>query len=335
VTVTDANMCSVSMQEIVTEPLPLNLLITPIDARCNGAIDGSIALNVAGGTPGFRYLWSNNVTTQNLTNVGAGSYSVTVTDANNCTSTTTTQVNEPTEVSLSLDVTDISCFGADDGSIQLTASGGTPGYTYSWTNGSSMQNLSMLGKGVYAVTVFDANNCTGTDFGRITEPAAINLNLSSSPDNGTGNGKASAMVSGGNSPYSYSWNTGQSGSSISNLFSGNYILTVTDANNCSMVDTIFVGSNVGIDDLLTAGIQNLRVFPNPSAGEFQVEVNFDRIQDARLQILDMTGRVVWTHQARNVLNIQEQVSLSYLAKGSYYLRITTSTGSGSMGLILR
>lgn len=335
VTVTDANLCTATMEETVTEPPALLLLISPIDARCNGAIDGSVALNVAGGTPGFNFQWSNNVTTQNLVNVPAGNYSVTVTDANNCTSSITTQVNQPTPVDVSLVINDISCFGANDGNIQLTATGGTPSYTFSWTNGSTMQNLSMLPKGVYAVTVFDANNCTGTEVARITEPAAINTNLSSSPDNGTGNGKAISMVTGGNPPFTYSWNTGQSGSSISNLFSGNYILTVTDANNCSQTDTIFVGNNVGIDDLLDAGINDLRVYPNPNDGQFQIDLTLATIQDADLQIIDLTGRVVWKYSARNVLHIQEKVTLNNVAKGSYFLRIVTTKGASSTSIILK
>lgn len=335
VTVTDANMCTATMEETVTEPPALNLLISPIDARCNGAIDGSIALNVAGGTPGFSFQWSNNVTTQNLNNVGAGNYTVTVTDANNCTASITAEVSEPTPVSVALTVNDISCFGADDGSVQLTASGGTPAYTYSWTNGSTMQNLNNLTKGVYAVTVFDANNCTGTDVARITEPAAINLNLSSAPDNGTGNGRATSMVTGGNPPFTYNWNNGGTGSSINNLFSGNYILTVTDANNCSETDTIFVNSNVGIDELLSAGIQDLKVYPNPSDGQFEIDLRMAGIQHAELQIMDLTGRVVWRHSARHTLHIRESVKLDYVAKGSYFLRIITPAGSGTVNLIIK
>lgn len=335
ITVTDANMCTATMQETVTEPPALNLLISPIDARCNAAIDGSITLNVAGGTPGFNYQWSNNVTTQNLVNVGAGTYTVTVTDANNCTSSINTQVNQPTPVDVSLVINDITCFGATDGSVQLTASGGTPIYTYSWTNGSTMQDLSLLSAGVYAVTVFDANNCTGTEVARITEPAALNLNLSSSPDNGSGNGKAISMVSGGNAPFTYSWNNGGSGSSISNLFAGNYILTVTDGNNCTQIDTILVGNNVGLDDLLHAGINEVKIYPNPNNGQFQIDLTMANIQDAELQIIDLTGRVIWKYSARNALHVQESVNLDYVAKGSYFLRITTTRGSGTVNMIIK
>ncbi len=335
VTVTDANMCSAEEQVTVTQPAALLLLPSPVDARCNGAIDGSISLNVTGGTPGYRYLWSNNVTIQNLVNVGAGTYTVTVTDANNCTSSISTVVNQPTPVTVSLTGMDISCFGQKDGSIQLTPGGGTPSYTFSWTNGATTQNLSNLSAGIYAVTVFDANNCTGSDVLRISEPPQISINLSSSPDNGTGNGQASAMVTGGNPPFTYSWNTGQSSATIKNLFSGNYILTVTDANNCRHIDTIMVGSNVSIDDLLASGIQNLKVYPNPTSGQFQIDMSLDHVQDAELQIMDLTGRVVWKHTARNAFYVRETVMLEHVARGTYLLRITTAKGSASMKIMIK
>ncbi|ULQ58046.1 SprB repeat-containing protein [Flavihumibacter rivuli] len=145
----------------------------PTDVKCFGESTGSIALSVSGGTPGYTFVWKNAAnetvsTVEDPANLPAGVYTVTVTDANNCTTTAVVTIGQPTEgLSASGVPTDVKCFGESTGSIALSVSGGTPGYTFVWKNAanetvSTVEDPANLPAGVYTVTVTDANNCTTT-----------------------------------------------------------------------------------------------------------------------------------------------------------------------------
>ena len=131
----------------------------------NGALTGSIDLTARGGTGTLTYAWSNGSTTADLTGLGSGTYTVTVTDANGCTATFTTTLTEPNAIVISSVNTQPSCNtanGALTGAIDLTASGGTGSLTYAWSSGQTTADLTGLGSGSYTVTVTDANGCTAT-----------------------------------------------------------------------------------------------------------------------------------------------------------------------------
>ncbi|MCB9332824.1 MAG: SprB repeat-containing protein [Lewinellaceae bacterium] len=134
------------------------------------AATGSINLTVSGGTPTYSYAWTGGATGQNPANLSAGTYTVTVTDANGCTATTSATVTEPPGLSLSASANPTDCNGAATGSINLTVSGGTPTYSYAWTGGATGQNPGNLSAGTYTVTVTDANGCTATTSATVIEP---------------------------------------------------------------------------------------------------------------------------------------------------------------------
>jgi hypothetical protein len=184
VTVTDVNGCTYTLAGItITEPVAsISLSATTTDVNCFGGSTGSaINLSVSGGTAGYSYSWNNTETTQNLSNVPTGSYTVTVTDANNCTAILSKTINQPTAITLSTTSVNQSCPGANDGTITLSVSGGTAGYTYLWNNSAITQNLSGLTAGTYSVTVTDTKSCTastsvtiGTTKSNAVAPAGIN-----------------------------------------------------------------------------------------------------------------------------------------------------------------
>ena len=129
---------------------------------------------MTGGQAPFIYTWSNSATTQDLSGIGAGNYSVTVTDVNGCTATTSATVTQPTQLQISsVNPSDISCFGAFNGSIDLTVSGGTPTYTYIWSDGHTDEDITGLGPGMFYVTVTDANGCSVVDSATIVEPTQL------------------------------------------------------------------------------------------------------------------------------------------------------------------
>jgi hypothetical protein len=253
VTVTASNGCTTSFSRTLTASPLINLTATPTPVACFGTNTGDINLSVSGGTPGFTYAWSDGPTTQNRSSLPAGSYTVTVTDANTCTATTSATVTQPNAaLAATPSVTNVPCFGEAAGAINLAMSGGTPAYTYLWNDGATTQNRTSLNAGTYAVTVTDANNCTlpVTNI-TVTQPASA-LSLSSTQTNatcGANAGSITVTATGGTGAYTYDWSgtpTGDGTPTISGLGGGTYAVTVTDVNGCTEVlsATIIQGSTL-------------------------------------------------------------------------------------------
>ena len=157
VTVRDNNGCSVVESLEITQPDALTTSLSATSILCNGQTS-NITNTVAGGTPNYTYNWNNGSTTQNLEGVGGGTYSVTVTDANSCTATSSITVNEPEELTSELSAGTIACNGSTT-DITNTVSGGTTPITYEWNNGANTQNLTGVTAGTYSVIVSDNNSC--------------------------------------------------------------------------------------------------------------------------------------------------------------------------------
>jgi hypothetical protein len=145
------------------------------EPSCNGISDGLINITVIGGVSPYTFLWNNGATTEDLIGVSAGNYSVIVTDNILCTDTFYITVGQPSLMSTSVSVTHPGCPGALDGSINLSVSGGTPGYTYLWDNGATTEDVSGLAAGLYSVTISDNNLCQTFAFGVLTDPGVFSL----------------------------------------------------------------------------------------------------------------------------------------------------------------
>lgn len=241
VTVSDANACADSATNIViAEPAALSLSITSTDATCFGAADGTIDLTVSGGTPGYTYSWTNNLSGQDPTGVAAGSYRVTVTDNHGCSDTISTVIDEPAGMTITGQVSNVSCFGQTDGAVDITVSGGTPPYQFSWTNTvvGNTEDLSGLGANTYDVTVTDSNSCSQTKSFTVLEPdslgTSISLSLANfSCSNNVVTGTVNQTVSGGVPPYTYLWSSGDVTQNTTNVNVADFQVTVTDDNGCT------------------------------------------------------------------------------------------------------
>ncbi|MBK7181762.1 MAG: gliding motility-associated C-terminal domain-containing protein [Bacteroidetes bacterium] len=238
--VTDASGCVGSASVIINEPTPVISAITGVtNVDCRLACNGTATVLAGGGTAPYNYLW-NDVTTQTTaTAIGlcAGSYTVTVTDANGCTSTSVATITEPTQLAISLlSSTNVSCQAGNNGAISITATGGTPGYTYQWTpNAGSAPQITNLVAGSYQVIVTDVNGCSRTTTIDITEPAALSGTPNANPTTcGNSNGSAGISMVGGVAPYAYVWtpSNGQTTAIITGVTAGTYSVVVTDANGC-------------------------------------------------------------------------------------------------------
>ncbi|WP_207494460.1 T9SS type A sorting domain-containing protein [Aridibaculum aurantiacum] len=209
------------------------------NAACFGGSNGSINLTPSGGTAPYTYNWGSGITTEDRTGLSAGTYTVVITDAVGCTGTVTATVTQPAApVSGSTVVTNVSCFGGSNGSINLTPAGGTGPYTYLWNTGATTEDRTGLAAGTYSVTITDANGCTHSINNiTITQPAALvataasQTNASCSNQN---NGSATVSASGGAGSYTYSWSpSGGTAATATGLSAGTYTVVVTDANGCT------------------------------------------------------------------------------------------------------
>ena len=262
VVVTDANNCTSTATVAVADlPGPVVSLSTISDVSCNGGTNGSATVQVAGGSSPLTYSWSpSGGTATTASALSAGNYSVTVTDVNGCTSTTAILINEPALLTTTLSASiDLSCFGANDGSIALSVSGGTPGYNFTWTpTAANSATISNLSSGNYSVVVTDVNGCISNFSTTINEPVQLITNITSTPSTcGAINGSANASVTGGTGVYSYSWSPSGGTNAVANgLATGAYTVTVTDANGCTNTASATISDIAGptINALVTADV---------------------------------------------------------------------------------
>jgi len=273
VIITDANGCTKRDSIVITEPTQLALTTTTTNILCNGGATGAVDLTVTGATPGYTYLWSNGTTTQDLNAVAAGTYTVTVTDANGCTATASATLTQPAALVMNATTVNVTCAGGANGSVDITVQGGVFPYTYLWSNGATTEDVNALSGGTYTVTITDANGCTIGNSYTITEPTPLVTTLTGTDltCHGAANGTTDLTVSGGTAPYTYLWNTFQTTQDLSGLNGSTYYVIVTDANGCTKHDSIVIfeptqivasttvvnvlcnGSNTGSVDLTVSG----------------------------------------------------------------------------------
>lgn len=237
VTITDSHLCTASAEVFIQQPFaPLSATYETTDVLCHGYSTGAINLSPTGGTPAYSYQWSSGQTTQDLNNIPAGSYFVTITDFNGCTETYSITINEPpTYVSTQLQVTDVRCHGEVNGSINLTVSGGVPPYQIQWSNGSSNEDIGTLLSDWYFVTVVDAHGCIIVDSAFIREPGKLYADVTQNTViciNDTAHIYVSAT--GGTPGYTFNWNNGLHDTLIHiwPTVNTNYSVTVTDTHGC-------------------------------------------------------------------------------------------------------
>lgn len=247
VVVTDNNGCQAQEVGNVNDvAAPIINFATQENVSCFGGVDGSASISLLGGIGPFTYLWSpSGVTDSSITGLSVGTYSVLVTGSNNCSSSSSVVITQPSTISANVTTTLVSCFGGNDGTANITAYGGTPNYSFDWlTSGATGSSVLNLLAGVDSVKVTDDNGCELIVNYNVTEPPSpLSALLSSNSVScfGGSDGGVSAIASGGTAPYTYNWMPGNiSGASLSNLPIGNYSVTVTDAKGCTFIDNVSI-----------------------------------------------------------------------------------------------
>jgi len=264
-TITDSKNCTAINYAIIIEPAAIYQTTTVSYVSCFGAADGMIDLSVLGGVTPYIFDWSNGTTNEDLSNVVAGIYSLTIMDAHNCIVNVTDTIDEPLAPILIQDsVIDVNCSNAANGSILLDVTGGTVPYNYVWSSGQNTAFINQLSPGQYSVLILDDKGCSenySIILGSVNPITTAEVVVNESCL-GANNGSILLDIDGGLPPYTIQWQTGDTVLNLQGLGAGSYFISVTDSVNCLATDEINVLA--GSSFLIDAVINDVKCFGDSS-----------------------------------------------------------------------
>lgn len=303
--------------------------IASINPSCFGFTDGNATVNIYGGIAPIIYAWSSGGTSAVETGLGAGSYTVTVTDVNGCTAMSTVTLIEPAVLAIQGIVTsDVTTCAMNDGAIDITVVGGTSAYSYAWSNAATTEDLSGLSAGSYSCTVTDANGCTvTTSMIVIAAPTPPIVTYTEAIDSACQTTTNAFTLSFG-SPSGGSWsgpgvNAGMFDPLLANVGWNVINYTYTDSVtlcSASAVDSIWVDLCMGTS-LINSFQVDVSVYPNPTSGLFTVVLTSATFTEATIEILSVDGKSVYIEAMNNAGGSTKQVDMSGMANGTYFLHI--------------
>ena len=323
VTVTDNSNCTVSKSYTITQPpFPISVNASASDVSCNGSNNGSITTNPTNGTSPYTYNWGGGITSQNRTNIGPGTYNLTITDHDGCTATTSLTITQPSPISITFTDTNIACFGGNTGAIGLNVTGGYPPFAFKWNDGSTQQNINTLTAGNYIITITDNHGCTATANTTLTQAsnATLTTTVTNATCNGSSNGAINLSVSGGTPGYTYNWGGGATSQNLANVAAGNYSVTVTDTAACKYTATATVTQPTAIS--VAATVTNI-VCSSSNIGAIGLNVR------KALHPIPLTGAVglpAKTEATWLPEHIPLQLQIMQVAPQQMHHTITQSTG---------
>lgn len=329
VTVTQSG-CTDVQTITITQPQELGVTLNTNESPCSANSSTATAIGF-GGSPTYTYLWSTGQTGPSIGGLSNGTYTVTVTDANGCLEVSSATINASGNAPvLSGSQNGVSCNGNSDGSVDLIVNGGTAPFTYNWDNGSTTEDLNNLPAGTYTAQVTDANGCLAIISFVVAEPAVLGLIPDSMPSSGN-DGWASVNVTGGLPPFTYQWNDGQTTQVASGLAPGTYNVVVTDANGC------MINGQVTVDQFVnTLDLENLTTFdlyPNPSDGQFTIDLQFSVTETVNIAIFSELGQQVYNYtDTQN--RFTQMVDISQHASGTYFVSVSTEKGRAVKKVLL-
>jgi len=313
VTVTDAHGCTTTASGAVTTPNGPTATDVVTNVACYNDSTGTVSVNVSGGTSPITYTWSNSATTANLSNVPAGTYTLVISDNNNCSFEVSATITQPTALVLTGSSTNLTCNNVNIGTAGVTVTGGTSPYTYAWNGGATSSSISSLGAGIYNVVVSDSNHCTASINDTVSQPAALTASIAvtNASNENAGDGTAILTASGGTGTLTYNWVTGATGDTITHLTYGTYCVTVTDANFCtvSACDSVGYGT-VGINTISSATV---KIYPNPANSQLTIETNTTDGKFAFV-IYSLDGKLV---EQKTITGEKSTLQLDQFATGFY------------------
>jgi hypothetical protein len=292
VLIKDAANCVATQLFTITEPTAIQIHTSLLDVSCYGVNDGEINVSANGGIAPYQYSinslpFSPSPNFVNLS--GDVFYEVHVRDSNNCVSTVYRFINEPSLIQMNPLQTNVSCYGGNNGAINLTVTGGVSPYSFLWSDqtiGSANTNLS---EGIISVQVMDQNGCNGNmnfTISQPTSPLVVNAALTNTSSTSAQDGAIDITATGGTAPYVYSWSTSSSDEDLSGVGVGVYIVTITDNNGCSLANTFQLTSTAGLAS--TDALMEIQLYPNPTRLGLTIDAGNESLD--HLLVLNMFGQ---------------------------------------------
>jgi hypothetical protein len=318
VVVTDSTGCTATAYTTITEPPVLSAVICGQTAvECYGEPTGCAYVCPSGGTSPYTYSWepSGLPSLDTLCGLNAGTYTVTVTDANGCTTTSSVTITQPDTIVIQLSGVNISCNGFNDGIACVDSiTGGTPPYIYVWSTGSPSTCISGLGPGQYSISVYDTNGCSTDTFISIFEPPPLILtdSVTDATCSTCCDGSMVPTVTGGVPPYTYTFSCGPA----FNVCPGTYVCCVMDANGCSACDTVVISYPSSVSEITEQGFS---IHPNPATHSFTISIEKETGNKSwELELLDVTGRLV---RKESIDNSQSSIIHIQFISGLYFVKL--------------
>jgi hypothetical protein len=330
-TITSSNQCKKFIESNIymNEGPDFSLSIT--QPLCYGNTAEIELFDIVGNSP-YSYLWKNGSTNESVQNILSDDFfDVYVFDQNNCFTYQTFWVPQPDLISANATIQNIACFGDGNGLIQLTASGGVSPYHYLWASGETSNFISNLQSGNYHYTITDNNGCIYNNTSEIVEPLPISTTVTiiNETKYRSYDGAVLMNVSGGTSPYSYSWSNGLISPEIAGLRMGEYSVTITDASGCSFSQNFTVDNLSTIHNDMDTDFNKIKIYPNPSHDKIVFVSNI--YEQGNIHLFDLTGKLLLSKNSNNKI---EQLDLSSFPAGLYFISIETNKGITTLKLIL-
>ncbi|HMG14262.1 MAG TPA: proprotein convertase P-domain-containing protein, partial [Saprospiraceae bacterium] len=239
-TITDNKSCTTVQSFIIPQPADIKASFIAAEVSCAGMSNAYINSTISGGTYPYYLFWNTGSSAANLMNIKAGKYTLAIEDGHGCKSSNSVDITEPLPLQFTSDFTDPSCFGMNDGTCKVIVSGGTSPYKYLWNdkNKSTTSSIAKIGQGNYKVVITDANGCTMIQTFILQEPPVLKLTLTTTDEKcpGTNDGSANCKLISGNGPFNFNWSQSSIGNinTATGLNPGNYSVTITNSNGCSI-----------------------------------------------------------------------------------------------------
>jgi hypothetical protein len=348
VQVTDAVDCKATSETFtIIEPTAIDLSGISTDVNQVNGSDGTIDITVTGGTGSYTYKWSDGATTEDRNGLSKGNYSVIVTDANGCTATEAFVINQPgCNITLTGKVKRVTCFGGNDGGIDLTVNGATGNVTYLWNDGVTTEDRTNLSAGKYSVTVTDSKGCSivsRTVPVRQPKKIKVSATITGQKTKYVCDGTAQLVATGGTAPYKFIWADGYVGASRTGLCMASYTVTVQDKKGCTCQfkfrvpceDTTINKGKQNASAMAVSLNTNVSVAPNPTSDVVRVAINAPGAGNATITVFDFAGKALLQQKiSLSMGSNQHIINLGSFAKGVYNIQVVTGNSSNVFKIVL-
>lgn len=319
ITLVTTNSCGnsqISSENIIIPDNRINVTTNTIDAQCQQA-DGKAIAVITGGLPPYNVTWSNGSNDILVDSLSAGIYVCNVTDENGCYNFGIATVSDAQAPAIVVStVVDVTCYGGNDGAIDINVIGSTPPYNFNWSNGSFNEDLSGLVAGPYEVIVTDANGCIATASINVNQPDKVDVSfLSTDSDCGASTGSITAIAGGTTGPFTYVWSNGSTGNTLFNVPLGIYEVNVIDSKGCVVTEQSVVNEDNGSGGPVIAAASIGDLDCSGSGAAIDIEVYFS------------TGSL--TYDWSTGATTQD---ITVTDEGSYNVTVTDGTGCSAIGL---